>query len=110
MRGVAMERIYNKLVRDKIPKIIEEKGMKAYTYIVDEDKLEKALICKLDEEFKEFIESLAIEELADIVEVVYAILNVRKVSLTEFEKIRLEKLENRGGFKEGIILDRVGEN
>jgi len=95
-----------KLVRDKIPNLIvsEEKrvpryhiskGMEFYIYLKE----------KIKEEAQEFIESDNVEELADLTEVIYAILKYKKVTKGDFEKVRKYKLEGKGGFKKGIILD-----
>lgn len=60
---------------------------------------------KLPEEFKEFIEAQNQEEFADIQEVLRAIAEYKHFDLQEIEEIRKRKLEERGGFKERIILD-----
>lgn len=100
---------YNKLVRDKIPEIIENSGRKAITEKVSDEVYYKLLNDKLDEERLEYLESLRIEELADLVEVIYAILEYKKVSIEEFEKMRIAKAAKRGAFKERILLKEVIE-
>jgi predicted house-cleaning noncanonical NTP pyrophosphatase (MazG superfamily) len=102
--------VYNKLIRDKIPQIIEATGKKAEIRIMDEDEYTKMLNVKLQEELDEYKvagESDQIAELADSVEVVYAILDNHGISLEEFEKIRLSKRDKRGGFKEKLLLVKV---
>jgi len=102
--------VYNKLVRDKIPEIIENKkdGRPVYR-IMNSDEYLTALNTKLKEELNEYLESGAIEELADLEEVLLAILEAKNVSFQDFEKIRLEKSEKRGGFKKRIFLESVEE-
>ncbi|MGI6622341.1 MAG: nucleoside triphosphate pyrophosphohydrolase [Clostridiaceae bacterium] len=100
---------YNKLVRDKIPEIIEKSGRKAITEKVSEEAYYMLLNEKLDEERKEYLESLRVEELADLVEVIYAILEYKKVPIEDFEAMRIEKAAKRGAFKERILLKEVIE-
>ncbi|MGI6679452.1 MAG: hypothetical protein ACOX2Q_10495 [Dehalobacterium sp.] len=64
---------------------------------------------KLSEELAEYQDGNSIEELADLVEVVYAILEFQGVSLTEFEKIRQDKISSKGAFKEKLFLKEVIE-
>ncbi|MDF2530854.1 MAG: hypothetical protein K0Q65_435 [Clostridia bacterium] len=101
---------YNKLVRDLIPEIIESTGKKAVceTITNNEDYL-KLLKDKLVEEMNEFLESGDIAELADMGEVMHALLEYKGVSVETFQRIRLEKLEKRGGFKNRILLREVIE-
>ena len=98
---------YNKLVRDKIPKIINNDGKKAVTHKADKKEYYKKLKEKLKEEVDEFFISDEEEELADILEVIYEICDFKKISKKEIEKIRLNKKKNKGGFKGRIILDRI---
>ena len=90
---------HNKLVRDKIPKIIEESGKQAVVYKEQGDKLLTYLNNKLQEELNEYKRNGDIEELVDLVEVIYAIIHHKGVSLTEFEKLREEKISKRGALK-----------
>lgn len=100
---------YNKLVRDFIPKIIEEKGKRACTHIAGLEELKAALWAKLDEEINEFKSAKDPAELADVLEVVYALSAFYGVKPEELEKVRQEKYQQRGGFKLGIILEEVDE-
>lgn len=95
---------YNKLVRDKIIDIIEADGRKAEYRILDNVEFRNELNKKLQEEVHEYLEDNNVEELADIVEVIYGILNSMDVSIDDFEKIRLAKKEKRGAFDKKIFL------
>ena len=98
-------KIFNKLVRDKIPDIIKEKDNKTCTTeILDDDKYLEELNRKLQEELKEYLESGEVEELADLEEVLRAILKAKKVDYNNFEKIRKDKVEKRGAFDKKIFL------
>ena len=106
--------IYNKLVRDKIPLIIEL-GNKAYTMNVLEPIQHKIEIKrKLDEELKEYQQASsneeAVEELADLLELIYAVLPLHDSSIEELEKVRLAKREKRGGFDKGYYLIEVKDD
>ncbi len=99
---------YNKLVRDRIPEIIKKAGKKAVTEKASGPELESLLLAKLDEEVQEYKDSASPEELADILEVVYAIaIHLHNLSIVDLEKIRLQKQRDRGGFDQGLILKKV---
>ncbi|MEL1135562.1 nucleoside triphosphate pyrophosphohydrolase [Desulfitobacterium sp. THU1] len=100
---------YNKLVRDRIPEIIESSGKAAITEILDDVTYKRLLDAKLVEELQEYQESDSIEELADLVEVIYAILRYKEVSLGDFNSIRQNKAEERGSFQKRILLVEVSE-
>ena len=100
-------KIYNKLVRDKITDIIEADGRIAKYRILDENEYRQELNKKLQEEVKEYLEDNNVEELADIVEVIYGILKSMDVSIKEFEKIRINKQEKRGAFEKKIYLEKA---
>lgn len=103
-------KVYNKLVRDKIPQIIEEKGKKAEFRVLSDVEYKTMLDLKLHEELLEFTnanEEDQVEELADLVEVVYGILESKGVNVEDFEKVRLDKWKERGGFKERLFLESV---
>ena len=101
--------MYRKLVRDKIPEIIAQAGNSCTVKILSEEDYLKHLDAKLDEETAEYQQSNSIEELADILEVVYAIAEARGSSAEEVEAIRSIKAANRGGFKKRILLEDVTE-
>lgn len=98
---------YNKLIRDKIPEIIEASGKKCKIRILDEVEYKGHLKLKLQEELDEYVESENIEELADLFEVMKSILDLEKVSLEEFYKMVNSKREKRGGFEERLLLIEV---
>lgn len=101
---------YNKLVRDKIPQIIERnEGRSCKTRILDDEEYIVELNTKIQEELTEYLESGEIEELADLEEVLRAILDSKGVSYEEFERIRLEKVKKRGAFKDRIYLEGLEE-
>ena len=96
---------YNKLVRDKIPEIIKNNGEEPKTRILNDEEYLFELNKKLQEEMKEYLDSGDIEELADLEEVLLAILDAKNISHEVFEKIRLEKVKKRGAFKKKIFLE-----
>ena len=100
-------KIYNKLIRDKIIDIIEADGRRAKYRILDANEYRQELNKKLQEEVKEYLEDNNVEELADIIEVIYGILNSMDVSIKEFEKIRRNKQEKRGAFEKKIYLEEA---
>lgn len=102
-------KIYNKLIRDKIPEIITKSGKKSVVQKVDGEEYFRLLNEKLGEELNEYMETYDVEELADLVEIIYAILDYKRVDLEEFESIRQQKAEERGAFKEGLVLLKVFE-
>jgi len=102
-----MIKIYNKLVRDRIPEIIEADGRKCITKILSDEEYIKMIDAKLDEELAEYHSDQNIEELADLVEVIYAAARARGYSLEQLESVRKEKAVKRGGFEKRILLKSV---
>jgi predicted house-cleaning noncanonical NTP pyrophosphatase (MazG superfamily) len=102
---------YNKLVRDRIPEIIEAKGKTFSTRILSDVEYLSELKNKSYEELDEYhiaeTREEAIEELADIMEIIYAFAKSHNTSLDEIEAIRREKAEKRGGFDKRIFLNEV---
>lgn len=98
-------KIYNKLVRDKIPEIIKENDNKnCVIKILEDTEYLKELNKKLQEEMKEYLESGEVEELADLEEVLRAILKTKNVTYEQFENLRKGKVEKRGAFDKKIFL------
>lgn len=91
-----------KLVRDKIPQIITDAGKKPITEILDQERYLEELDKKLEEEVAEYKADKSIEEMADVLEVLFAICEARGYSVDELMRVREEKCEKRGGFKERI--------
>lgn len=98
---------YNKLVRDRIPEIIEAGGKVPHTAILSDEEYLKMLDKKLLEEAAEYGESGTLEELADVTEVLYSILSARGYSLNDLERVRQQKAAERGGFEKKILLKDV---
>ena len=100
-------KIYNKLVRDNIPEIIDVDVKKCDFEMVNGKRKFQLLQKKLQEEVNEFLLNSNVEKLADIMEVVLATAEVLGVSEEDFGKIREEKKDKYGGFKQGILLKSV---
>ena len=99
-----MAAIYNKLVRDKIPEIIESKGGKAEIRILSDEEYPIYLEAKLDEEVGEFHRDKTAEELADILEVLYALAESIGCSREELLETYEKKHAARGGFEKKLFL------
>lgn len=100
---------YYKLVRDRIPEIIEADGkICTYETLAGEDYI-LLLNQKLNEELAEYQESKSIEELADLLEVMQAVVKARGWTLEELEQVRADKAAKRGGFEKKILLKEVSE-
>ena len=97
-RGVAM----GKLVRDRIPEIIKNNGKKPIIEILSREDYLKELDKKLNEEVAEYQADKSIEEMADVLEVLFAICEARGYSVEELLQVRDDKREKRGGFKDKI--------
>lgn len=101
--------VYNKLVRDRIPEIIEASGKTCKTEILPDDEYLKMIDAKLDEELAEYHKDQNIEELADLIEVIHAAAKARGYTLDELERVRAEKAAKRGRFEKKILLTEVIE-
>lgn len=104
-----MIKVYNKAIRDKIPEIIESSGASCLVDVLDDEKFVDELVLKLEEEIEEFNESKSIEELCDLIEIVYRIAELRGVSNEELEQIRNKKILERGRFEKNLFLIQVNE-
>ena len=100
---------YNKLVRDKIPEIIEADGKTCEIEILSDEDYLKALDAKLDEELAEYHKDQNVEELADLIEVIYACAEARGYSKEELESTREKKAKIRGEFGKKFFLKNVIE-
>lgn len=101
---------YSKLVRDHIPEIIEASGKTCVTEILSDDEYLRMIDAKLDEELTEYHKDQNIEELADLMEVIYAAAIARGYTIEQLEEIRAEKAEKRGAFQKKILLVEVTED
>ena len=105
MRSIA----YNKLVRDRIPEIIQSSGKSCTTEILSAEDYLRMVDAKLDEELAEYHKDQNIEELADLLEVIHAAAIARGYTIEELDRVRAEKATKRGGFEKKILLVEVQE-
>lgn len=98
---------YHKLVRDRIPEIIEADGKICVCETLTDEDYIHLLDQKLNEELAEYQESKSIEELADLLEVMQAVVKARGWTLEELERVRTDKAAKRGGFEKKILLKEV---
>ncbi|SDG74739.1 Predicted house-cleaning noncanonical NTP pyrophosphatase, all-alpha NTP-PPase (MazG) superfamily [Planococcus glaciei] len=105
---------YNKLVRDLIPEVIEKTGKELSSRVLEDKEYEIELKKKIAEELTEYNEAKtnedALEELADILELLHAATKIHGSSFEELEKIRKAKAEKRGGFEKRIFLIEVEDD
>jgi predicted house-cleaning noncanonical NTP pyrophosphatase (MazG superfamily) len=104
-----MKKSYQKLVRDRIPEIIESSGNNCVTEILSDEDYLQMLDAKLDEELAEYHADQNIEELADLMEVIRACAVARGYTIEELERVRSDKAAKRGGFEKKILLKEVWE-
>ena len=105
-----MDKIYNKLVRDKIPDIIKSNGEKPVIKVLNEDEYKKELEKKLYEEYNEVISASGqdrLEELADMLEVIAALAKIEGKTLEDVSLIAHQKVLKRGSFNNRIYLEKV---
>jgi len=95
---------FNKAIRDKIPEIIQKDGHTCNIQTLSDEKFIIEIEKKLSEEVAEYQNDKNPEELADILEVIYAIAQLKGISKEELEKIRIKKLQDRGGFEKNLFL------
>ena len=100
---------YNKLVRDLIPEIIQSSGKSCITAILSDEDYLRMIDAKLDEELAEYHKDQNIEELADLIEIIYAAVRARGYSLEQLEAVRAEKAAKRGSFEKKLLLKEVIE-
>lgn len=98
---------HNKLIRDKIPEILEALGEKCEIAILPEAEYRDELDRKLTEEVLEYLRAKDVEELVDVLEVVYSIAKVHGVTEDQLNGVRLRKAEKNGRFNSRIMLKRV---
>ncbi len=100
---------FNKAIRDKIPEIIQKDGHTCNIQTLSDEKFIIEIEKKLSEEVTEYQNDKNPEELADILEVIYAIAQLKGISKEELEKIRIKKLQDRGGFEKNLFLIDTSE-
>ena len=100
---------YRKLVRDKIPEVLEAKGVKGKFRTADHDEYEIELLEKLREEVLEFKNAKSVEELADLLEVVDAVTAHFGWKQEDIQAVKTAKLHERGGFSKRLILEQTEE-
>ena len=102
-----MERVYNKLVRDRIPEIIKNDGNEPVIRIMEKEEYKHSLFEKLVEEINEFRDDESIEELCDVLEVIEALKEVLGYSNEVISVIKNKKQVSNGAFKDRIFLEKV---
>lgn len=100
-------KVYNKLVRDRIPEIMERQGVKTLVRHLDDKEYMHALHDKLQEEMDEYMHGRNMGELADVIEVIRAIIIARGLTLEEIEKLCQAKVQTNGAFHDRDFLERV---
>jgi len=100
---------YNQLVRDHLPTILKKKGKNVTFHQASPEEFFDKLIGKLQIEIDEFLAGENLEDLADLIEIIYAIADYKKFSRKKLEMIRNQKELEKGCFKDRIILDEVSE-
>lgn len=100
---------YHKLIRDRIPEIIEHSGKSCVVSVLSDEAYLRMIDEKLNEELAEYHADGSIEELADLLEVIYAAAKARGYTIEQLEAIRVEKVRQRGGFDKRILLKEVIE-
>jgi predicted house-cleaning noncanonical NTP pyrophosphatase (MazG superfamily) len=95
-----------KLIRDRLPRIMREQGLVVFDRRMDDAEFEAALRAKLVEEAAEAHAAVStdelIDELADIAEVLRALMALRGITPEAVESARLTKREARGGFDDRV--------
>ena len=102
-----MQEKCNILVRDRIPELIERSGRTPKAKMLEDNEFLKATIAKLKEEVAQYEKNKTMEELVDIVEIVYSILKVKTVGLDEFERLRIIKNVEKGSYDLKIFLEKI---
>lgn len=95
---------YNKAVRDKIPEIIRQSGQNCNVRKISDSEFLVEMEKKLEEELREYQESKSVEELADILEIIYRISHLKGISAEKLDEIRQQKAVKRGVFEKNLFL------
>ena len=102
-----MIKTYHKLIRDKIPQIIKSQGQCCIVRKLSDEEYLEMVDAKLDEELAEYHKDQNLEELADMVEVIYAAAEARGFTVEQLEQTRLQKKNQRGAFQEKLLLMEI---
>lgn len=108
-----MERIYNKLVRDNIPNIIESNGERPIIRFLTDEEYKVELEKKLNEEYQEVLNATGkdrVEELADMLEIIKYLVKLENATLDDVIAIANAKSSKRGAFNDKIFLEKVIKN
>lgn len=104
---------YNKLVRDRIPDIIRKNGKTLSSRILEHGEYVEALKVKFNEEWREYNEASddthAVEELADMLEILYSLAKLHGVNEEEVNEVCHQKRRERGGFSDKVFLIEVSD-
>lgn len=109
IKAMRKRTVHNKLVRDRIPEIIETSGRTCVAVTLPDDAYIRALDAKLNEELAEYQQSKSLEELADLLEVMGAVVKARGYTWDDLTRVRKEKRAARGAFDKRIFLQEVVE-
>ena len=101
------KKLYHKLVRDRIPEIIEQSGKTCVVSTLSDKEYLRMIDEKLTEELDEYYADGNIEELADLIEVIYAAAKARGYTIEQLEAVRVDKVRRRGAFDKRILLTEV---
>lgn len=109
IKAMKKHTVHNKLVRDRIPQIIEASGKTCVTEVLSQEAYIQALDAKLNEELAEYQQSKSLEELADLLEVMGAVVKARGYTWDDLTRVRKDKRAQRGAFEQRLFLKEVIE-
>lgn len=106
---------YNKLVRDKIPELINKSGKECkFVKLVTKEDIEPFLKAKLLEEVSELLsandQNERLEELVDVMETLTAYMKFYQIDSPTLWAKQIIKANNKGTFAEFVVLQEVSDN
>lgn len=104
-----MKITYKKLVRDRIPQLIEESGRKCTYRVLNDDEYFDALVNKVIEEIEEYRVSRKEEELSDVYEALDCLVKFKEYEPMHLDYLRLIRREARGSYIKKILLEEVDD-